>query len=136
MRKTATALVCAGLSLGFASGCGDDEDDTTTAAGSNPATTETGGGETVKISETEYAIDPSEVSVKPGEVTFQVSNDGKTVHDLEIEGDGLEEEVEDLDPGASGELTVELAAGQTYEMYCSIADHAAQGMEGTIKVEG
>ena len=143
-RRIATAAILgiAALSL-VAAGCGDDDEDTTAA--SVPTTTETGatdatgaagGGETVKISETEFKLDPSDVKdVKAGSVTFDVSNDGDTTHSLEVEGNGIEEELpEDLAAGDSGELTVDLEPG-TYTMYCPVDDHRAQGMEGTITVK-
>jgi uncharacterized cupredoxin-like copper-binding protein len=142
-RRLATAAILgvAALSL-VAAGCGDDDEDTTAA--SVPTTTETGatgatgaagGGENVKIGETEYKLDPSDPSVKAGSVTFDVSNDGQVTHSLEVEGNGLEEELPaDLAPGDTGSLTVDLDPG-TYTMYCPIDDHRAKGMEGTIEVK-
>ena len=131
----------ASLSLA-AAGCGDDDDETTaattattTATGATGATGAEGGGETVAISETDFALDPDSVDVKAGEVTFDVTNDGETLHNLEIEGGAVEEELsDDLAPGDSGQLSVELEAG-TYEMYCPIGDHADQGMTGEVTVE-
>jgi len=128
--------------------CGDDDDDETTAASETTTeTTETtteeaasgggggGGGETVDVSLTDFAIDPANPTVPAGSVTFAVANDGATVHNLEIEGNGVEEELEpDLQAGDSGELTVDLQPG-TYEYYCPIGSHAAQGMEGELTVE-
>jgi plastocyanin len=128
--------------------CGDDDDDETTAASETTTeTTETtteeaasgggggGGGETVDVSLTDFAIDPANPTVPAGSVTFAVANDGATVHNLEIEGNGVEEELEpDLQAGDSGELTVDLQPG-TYEYYCPVGSHADQGMEGELTVE-
>ena len=36
---------------------------------------------------------PDDPAVKPGEVTFDVTNDGETVHNLEVEGPGEEAEL-------------------------------------------
>ena len=118
--------------------CGDDDDEATTAA-TEETTTEaaggaSGGGETVDISETEFQLDPSEVTVAAGEVTFALTNDGNTTHNLEVEGNGVEEVSDTMEPGASTDLTVSLDAG-TYEMYCAIGDHQEQGMEGEVTVE-
>ena len=139
---TLAMATIAALAL-VATGCGDDDDDETTAA-TVPTTTETGAtgatgaggaGEAVDISETDFALDPDAVEVDAGEVTFLVANDGQTTHNLEIEGNGVEEELpEDLAPGDAAELTVELEPG-TYEMYCPVGDHAEQGMEGTVEVK-
>jgi len=119
--------------------CGDDDEDTTAASSETTAaeetTAESGGGETVAISETDFALDPSDASTAAGLVTFDISNDGQTLHNLEIEGNGVEEELEsDLAPGDSGELTLDLEAG-TYEWYCPIDGHKDQGMEGELTVE-
>ena len=121
--------------------CGDDDDDSDTAATSDTTAAETttgsdtsagSGGETIAISETEYQLDPADPTAKAGEVTFEVTNDGTIVHNLEVEGDGIEEETEDLDAGASGELTVDLEPG-TYEIYC--APHVTMGMKARLIVE-
>lgn len=147
----AVAIPLAVFPLALAA-CGDDDDDEDTTAAApaetteaettttEEATTEAGGGgggagETVEVSLTDFAIDPPNPTVPAGTVTFAVANDGATVHNLEIEGNGVEEELEpDLQAGDSGELTVDLQPG-TYEYYCPIGSHAEMGMEGELTVE-
>lgn len=123
--------------------CGGDDDDETTAASDTTTTEDTtsaeatgggGGGETVDISEVEFAIEPKEVTTKAGEVTFAVSNDGSAPHNLEVEGNGIEEVSETIDGGQKTDLTVNLEPGE-YEMYCAIPGHREQGMEGTVTVQ-
>jgi glucose/arabinose dehydrogenase/uncharacterized cupredoxin-like copper-binding protein len=93
-----------------------------------------GGGEAIAVSLVDGSIDMPD-SIPAGTVTFEVSNDGTMEHSFEIEGQGIEEELEEnLEPGAAGSLTVELAPGE-YRVYCPVADHAAQGMELTLTVE-
>ena len=137
--------VAAAMSFGLAA-CGNDSNDTSTAASTETSsttesTTESttasggGGGEKVDISETEFKLDPANANVKAGTVTFNVSNDGTQVHNLNVEGNGIEEQAtEDLQAGSSGQLTVDLQPG-TYEMYCSIDGHRDLGMEGQITVK-
>ncbi len=136
MRKV-LVLIAVVIPLTFAA-CGDDDDSSSESAESTSTAEETtasgGGGETVDISETEFSLDPSEATVPAGEVTFAVTNDGGITHNLEVEGNGVEEITDDLDPGASDDLTVDLEPG-TYEMYCAIGNHADQGMEGEVTVE-
>ena len=109
--------------------CGDDDDEETPAAGGE------GGEQTVAVSETDFAIDPANPTVQAGTVTFEVTNDGQAPHNLEVEGEGIEEELEaDLEAGESGTLTVELQPG-TYEWYCPVGNHAEMGMEGELTVE-
>jgi uncharacterized cupredoxin-like copper-binding protein len=135
------AVLCGVIAAVAFAACGGSSDDNSSdeTAASTPSTTAggggAGGGETVKISETEYKLTPSDVSVKPGEVTFDVTNDGSTLHNLEVEGPGEEAKTDDLDAGASGQVTVDLSKPGTYEMYCTIDGHRDLGMEGEITVQ-
>jgi uncharacterized cupredoxin-like copper-binding protein len=89
--------------------------------------------QTVQISEKEYSLTPSSVTVsKPGTVEFQVTNDGQITHAFEIEGNGVEEETEDIEPGQSATLRVDLSKEGSYEMYCPIDGHKDQGMKGSV----
>jgi uncharacterized cupredoxin-like copper-binding protein len=91
--------------------------------------------QTVQISEKEYSLTPSSVTVsKAGTVEFQVTNDGQVTHALEIEGNGVEEETDDTDPGQSATLRVDLSKEGSYEMYCPIDGHKDKGMKGTVTV--
>lgn len=124
--KLAASLIAAFALL--AAGCGADEGDTAAETQAS--------GETVQISETEFKLDPASVKLDAaGTYTFHVVNDGGTTHALEIEGEGVEEESDELGPGDSADVTVELKAG-TYELYCPIGNHREQGMEGTLTVGG
>ena len=123
--------------------CGGDDDEETTAASDTTTTEDTtteaatgggGGGETVDISEVEFAIEPKEATTQAGEVTFAISNDGSAPHNLEVEGNGIEEVSETIDGGQKTDLTVNLEPGE-YEMYCAIPGHREQGMEGTVTVQ-
>lgn len=130
------ALAACGSSNDSSSSTAAESTSSTTAAGNTGQAPSTGGGETVKVSETEYQLSPSTVNVKPGEVTFDVSNDGQVTHNLEVEGPNGEEELpSDLAPGDSGTLTVDLSKPGTYEFYCPVDNHKQMGMEGEITVE-
>ena len=98
---------------------------------------EGGGGQTIAIGETEYALDPSSVQVdETGTVTFTATNNGTIEHAFEVEGQGVEEETELIQPGESAELTVDLSQAGTYEIYCPVDGHREMGMEGTLTVGG
>jgi plastocyanin len=138
MRRTpiAIVLILASIAL-IAAGCGGDDETTTTPTVTPTATGATGaaggGGEggATEVTMTEYAFDPSDPSVASGD-SLEVVNDGELPHNLTVEGTDLA--TEDLEGGGSEELTVDLDPGD-YEIICSIADHAAQGMTGTLTVE-
>ena len=110
--------------------CGSDEE------GENGEATPGTPKQTIAISETDYALDPGSVSLEEsGTYAFDVVNDGQVAHALEIEGEGIEEETETLEPGERATLTVALEAGE-YELYCPVGDHADRGMKGKLEVAG
>lgn len=109
-------------------GCGSDSNEAATTGGS-------AGGQTIEIGETEFALDPSSVQVdSTGTVTFRVANNGSIPHALEVDGQGIEDETETIQPGDSAELTVDLSKEGSYELYCPIGNHREQGMEGELTV--
>lgn len=87
--------------------------------------------------EVEVRLHGREIEMAPslpqGRVTFVVVNEGDAEHGFEIEGRGIEEEIESLAPGEAGELTVHLEPG-TYSIYCPVADHEDEGMRRWLKV--
>ena len=87
------------------------------------------------IQETEFELHPAEITLdKPGTYVFKAVNSGDTVHALEVEGEDIEEETAEIEPGQSAELKVKLKAG-TYELYCPVDGHAEEGMEGKLTVK-
>ena len=141
--KSLFAVTAAVLALGLGlAACGEDDDEESASTGTGTQAEETTAaptgpaGETVKLSETEYKIDPADVSVdKAGVVEFDVTNDGSITHALEVEGGDIEEETEDIAAGDSATLKVDLPKG-VYELYCPIDDHKEQGMVGELRVAG
>jgi uncharacterized cupredoxin-like copper-binding protein len=119
---------CGGGNGGSAGG----EQETTTSG------TAAGGGspmKTVQISESEFKLTPSNVTLsKPGTYEFRAVNNGSVTHALEIEGNGVEEETEDIDPGKSATVKVTFKGAGSYEMYCPVDDHKNKGMEGKITI--
>lgn len=103
-----------------------------TAAGGQP------GARVINANLVEWDVELSETSVPPGEVSFQAVNSGTVEHALEVEGQGIEEETEHLQPGGTGSLSVNLQPG-TYEVYCPVVtdgvSHREQGMTATLVVQ-
>jgi uncharacterized cupredoxin-like copper-binding protein len=118
------ALVFSSFAL---AGCGSDSEEAATTAASGDAT--------IEIGETEFALDPASVQVaQTGTVTFRVTNNGSIEHALEVDGQGIEEETDSIQPRESTELTVDLSQEGSYEIYCPIGGHREQGMEGDLTV--
>ena len=141
-RFAALFVIAAAITVPVA-GCGGGDDDNSTSAdtgGATPATT-TGGagggaGQTVDMTAADFKFDPSDTTVKSGNVTFNLKNQGQAPHSLEIEDvNGQDQEIEgEVTPGQSGTLKVNLPPGK-YEFYCPVANHKEMGMEGDITVK-
>jgi plastocyanin len=115
--------------LALAACGGDDDSDEEAAAPSGPA-------KTVQMSLVDYRLDPSNIQIdQAGTYSFQLTNDGGNDHALEIERGDFEEESDLVNPGQTGELTVELEEGE-YELYCPVGNHRERGMVGTLVVGG
>jgi uncharacterized cupredoxin-like copper-binding protein len=131
LKLTIAGWICL-LFLGALAGCGvgggGGEDKAPSGAKKGAVT------KTIQVKETEFKLKPAEITLdKPGTYTFKAVNSGGTVHALEVEGEGIEEETEEIQPGQSAELKVKLKAG-TYKLYCPVGGHAEKGMEGSVKV--
>ncbi|HSJ17982.1 MAG TPA: cupredoxin domain-containing protein [Solirubrobacterales bacterium] len=135
------ATLAVAASLGVAACGGDDDDDGDVAATTTETTGVTGAaagaGETVDVTMTDFEFDPKDPTVKPGEVTFDVVNDGETLHNMEVEGpSGAAELPEDLQPGDSGSFSVDLGEPGKYRFYCPVGNHEDLGMVGEVTVKG
>jgi plastocyanin len=90
---------------------------------------------TIRIEETEYSLKPAEITLnKPGIYVFEVVNSGGTTHALEVEGEGIEEFSDEIGPGQSIQLKLELKAGN-YALTCPVDHHEEKGMEGKLIVK-
>jgi uncharacterized cupredoxin-like copper-binding protein len=138
MHRTLVLALVAAFALSLAA-CGDDNDEGGAGGGTGTeeeVTPEPQGGAaaTVKLTETEFKIDPAQLQVtKSGVIEFDVQNEGGVTHALEVEGNGVEEETEDIPAGQNASLKVELDPG-SYELYCPIDGHKDKGMTGDLNV--
>jgi uncharacterized cupredoxin-like copper-binding protein len=154
-RLVAVAMVVGALGL---AGCGDDDGDGGNSGGSEQSAGGGGGygsggggqdgeskagggagGTTLRISADpggDLAFDKSSLSAKAGEVTIVMKNPSSATapHAVEIEGQGVEEESETVDPGGTAAVAAKLDPG-TYEFYCPVGNHADAGMEGELTVK-
>jgi VCBS repeat-containing protein len=110
--------------------------------GGGGSTTATSGAsgtplKTVQISEKEFSLSPGTVSLsKTGSYEFKVTNNGTVPHALEVQGNGIEQKTGTIAPGASATLSVTLSKTGSYDMYCPVDGHRAQGMKGSVTVGG
>jgi uncharacterized cupredoxin-like copper-binding protein len=107
------------------------------AKGENPtgAVQGEGGGKTVRASEKEFSINlQGGNTLKPGRYRFEVVNEGKIEHDLEIEGDGVEGKTPLIQPGNEAALEADLKPAK-YRFYCTVPGHAQSGMDIDVTVQ-
>ncbi len=92
-------------------------------------------GATLRLSLTEYKIEPAAPTVRAGTVTIEASNDGTISHALLLSGGSITANTPDFSyqPGTSESFTVTLAPG-TYTFLCPVDGHAGLGMTGTLTV--
>jgi len=130
---TALALVVA------VAACGGDDDDDSEEPAAEATTEDTGGGgggETLMLAADPsgaLAFDQTELTAAAGEVTIEFTNDSGIPHNVEVEGNGVEEVSETITEGSTS-LTLTLEPGE-YEFYCAVPGHREGGMEGTLTVE-
>ena len=106
----------------------------------------------VTVSLRDDAVTLTPQTADAGSVTFSATNDGTLTHEIEVfsgdvdpstlpvednvantEGLTLVDEIEDITPGASADLTVDLEAG-TYVVMCNLPEHFANGMVSVLTV--
>lgn len=127
-RVVASAAVASTLVITLV-GCG------TSGGPAGPAASVPAGA--IAVTAKEYAFTPSALTAKAGSVTFFVTNAGAETHEFEIfkAGDANPlDEVENIVPGISRDLTVDLPAGD-YTFICALNGHDTLGMKGTITVQ-
>lgn len=85
----------------------------------------------------EWKVELSEHSIAPGAVTFTITNAGSIPHAFEVEGEGIEQETNVIQPGAHATLTLTLKPG-TYDVYCPVGEdsHKKLGMDTRLMVAG
>ena len=141
-KSVLTLLVCGLLMLGTPrwsqAAEGATQDRERVAAAAAPAHSIAGAAststeQTVEVRLTEYRIEmPLQLSA--GRTLFKVTNVGAMFHRFEIEGGGIEKEVEPgLDAGQTKSLELDLRPG-TYEVYCPVHGHKKAGMSLRLKV--
>jgi uncharacterized cupredoxin-like copper-binding protein len=110
-------------------GCGASKEKNESAKPAGPVV------KTVAISEREFSLTPSTVDVsKTGTYAFKITNNGKITHSFEVEGNGVDQKTENIEPGESETLTVNLTKGGKYAIFCPIDGHRGKGMNGSLTV--
>lgn len=130
-------LTVLALAVGVSACGGDDDDDAAEEPTTEAMTThEDGGGAHLTLTADPggaLSFDQTELTAAAGEVTIELVNESTTPHNVEVEGNGVEEVSETITESTT-ELTLTLEPGE-YEFYCAVPGHREGGMEGTLTVE-
>jgi uncharacterized cupredoxin-like copper-binding protein len=106
------------------------------AVGAGACTSTSSGPAAVVVTSTDKACVPARTSLDAGQVTFEIANKGNATTELYVfgAGDKVIGEVENVGPGTSRRLTVELAAGD-YQLNCK-PGQTGKGIRTAITVAG
>ena len=141
-RRAATAVAPIAL-MATLSGCGQG-----TAPASGPTPAAEAPQSTVKVVLAEYSLKPAPGVGKAGRITFNVENAGSMKHEFVViktdkkasqllKGDeadekGAVDELEEIEPGKSAKLAVDLKPGH-YALICNLPGHyMPRGMPGML----
>jgi plastocyanin len=114
----------------LAAGCGGGGGEDTTRSATVPA------GDTLEVVAREYSFDPNRIVVQgAGPLTIRLENEGSLAHNLRLVQDGEEVGGTPSFPGGRSKTArVRLEPG-SYEMVCTVGDHAELGMKGELEVK-
>ena len=87
---------------------------------------------TISVELSEFNIAMSASTVRPGDITFQVKNNGNVDHNFVISTLKLRTEM--LRPGQSVTVVATDVSAGTYEVICEVSGHLEAGMKSTLTV--
>jgi len=136
LRPAARAVVPVALSLAAVLALTGCTDKPTATAGSTVAGGGGAGGP-IAVNATDTACELSATTAKAGTVTFQITNSGSKVNEfyLYAEGDRIVSEVENITPGLSRQLKVEITEPGTFTTACK-PGMVGDGLRGAFTVTG
>jgi plastocyanin len=138
------SLAVAGLAFGACGG--DDDSSSDSGSGSSGGSSAgsqsgggSGGGSKIALTAKEeggFSFDKKTASAKAGKVTLTLENPSsdQAPHAIAVEGSGVDEDGEIVQPGGKSTVAADLKAGE-YTFYCPVGSHRQQGMEGTLTVK-
>lgn len=124
---TRFALPLAAFAL-LVAGCGGDE---------SPGRTVTAPADgAVRVVAKEYSFDPAGIVVRgPGTLRLTLVNEGSLAHNLKLFQDGEELGGTPSFPGGESRSASLRVDHGSYELICTVGDHAELGMTGTLRVD-
>jgi plastocyanin len=109
------------------------QEGTQTVTTDGQTTTQTSSMQTITVKGNDFKYDVKEIKAKKGEQLKVVFMNTAGFHDFVI--DELNVNSGKIAAGKSAELSIPTDKPGTYEFYCSVGNHRAQGMKGTLIIE-
>ena len=88
---------------------------------------------TVEIALKDFFLEPDQITIKAGKITFILVNEGRYTHDLRVQGQGVNEKAPRVSVGRDSQWEIHLEPGE-YRIDCPISNHDERGMVGTLVV--
>jgi heme/copper-type cytochrome/quinol oxidase subunit 2 len=104
-----------------------------TAETSAPVNTDTSTSKTVSLEAGSFYYKPNAIRVKQGDTITITMKSADMMHDFNI--DELNVKMPITKAGETGTVTFTATQKGTFEFYCSVGNHKAQGQVGTLIVE-
>ena len=141
-RAALIGLGAVGVAL-VATGCGSSSSSSTTSSAAESSTTTSaaaGGGQDLKLSADpsgQLSFDKTQLTAKAGTVTMTMTNPSSSgiEHGIAVEGNGVDQDGQIVQPGGTSTVTVSNLKPGKYEYYCPFDSHKQQGMTGTLTVK-
>jgi len=125
-----------------ATGCGGSSSSSTTRAAESSTTTAAAaaGGQNLKLSADpngQLTFDKTQLSAKAGTVTLTMANPSSSgiEHGIALEGNGVDQDGQIVQPGGTSTVTVSGLKPGKYEFYCPFDSHKQEGMTGSLTVK-
>ena len=127
------------LALTLLAGCGGGDDKKGDGGRKQKEAVTVGHNQPIAFGADEYSFEPRNVIVnsgtsQPSKVRFVLRNNGSLAHDLHVRKGGADLGGTPIfGPGKTESGEAVLGPGK-YELLCTVGDHAALGMKGTLTV--
>jgi hypothetical protein len=104
-------------------------------AGAAPASASAPPPARLQVAAKEFSLTLSRAKLKPGWAIVELANYGEDPHDLRLRriGGTVTRSIALVQPGDQRSLRAKLLPGR-YKLWCSVADHAARGMQAQLIV--
>lgn len=120
-----TPATVAGIATGSPSGEGVGTDGTGASVSSE---------QILQVTITDEGIDPSALQATPGEITFEITNNGATVHNLALDIDGNPTVSEDVQPGERATWTINYDTTGDHELYSLVDGQKESGLQAVLTI--